>query len=134
MMIEHRFGRIDKRELCLRWIVPLRFCEWSSESYDWRLSWRRMFKPSLWLRAVTSRYDWRLSWKRRQGNHRCYCQEGMMFDGNILLAGWGLTWFYSNYTGEIPCWCDKAIEELAERDRNCPPAPIDALVVEDTRQ
>tara|TARA_R100000093_G_scaffold64824_1_gene35780 strand:+ start:300 stop:638 length:339 start_codon:yes stop_codon:yes gene_type:complete len=104
MMIEHRFGRIDKRELCLRWIVPLRFCEWSSESYDWRLS-----------------------WKRRQGNHRCYCQEGMMFDGNILLAGWGLTWFYSNYTGEIPCWCDKAIEELAERDRNCPPTQIDAL-------
>jgi hypothetical protein len=35
---------------------------------------------------------------------------------SLVLAGFGVVWFYSHYTGEIPCWCDKALADIEEEE------------------
>lgn len=108
------FGNLDGRQLTLRWITPFAFHVWTGS--DWRFSWRELLRPRLWflwLRALRYWTNWRVGCRRQVGNtHRCYCPDGWLLDGELVIAGWGLIWFYSHYTGEVPCTCDKVIAEM----------------------
>ena len=82
-MIERTYGSLDKRQLHVRLYKP--FYWWRSREFDF------------WVKVY-------------RGSHRCYCPDGWLCDGRICLFGWGVTWFYSSYDGEIPCPCDKVID------------------------
>jgi hypothetical protein len=108
------FGSLDNRELTLRWISPFAFDRWTGR--QWSFSWRELLRWRSWrcyLKALFNRESWRVGFKRFQrSTHRCWCPDGTMIDGECVLFGFGFIWFYSHYTGEIPCTCDKAIAEL----------------------
>lgn len=105
------FGQLNDRQLTLRPIFPCEFCELAG--FRWRLSARRLLSPRQWWRAVLNPWNWRLWVRRVRGaTHRCYCRDGWLFDGSIVVAGFGMVWFYSHYTGEVPCTCDKVMEEF----------------------
>lgn len=93
ILYEQHFGSLDRRSLQLLWFAP---CAW---------------------RAVFTRSNWR-AWLIRQpgNNHRCHCPVGTLIDGSLVLAGFGVTFFYSHYTGEVPCWCDKVLSEMEEEE------------------
>lgn len=112
-MAEYFFGDIDHRQLHLRTMTPLAMQCWNGSS--WVFSWRRLFRLASWWSAIRSRSNWQV-WCRYYGsmNHRCWCCEGTSCDGVIMLAGFGVRWFYSNYTGEVPCVCDRALSESQE--------------------
>jgi len=104
------FGSVYSRELCIRWHMPFQFVTWCDGTF--RFSWRRFFNPVVWWRNVFRKSSWDLWWRYyRDGSHRCYCPTGSMFDGNVTVAGFGLGWFYSNFTGQNPCPCDMAMAE-----------------------
>lgn len=109
-MRDTNFGRLSGRQLTLRWIVPHPFRRWNDYTCEfdpWLL-----FNPARWFRAIF-KGDYDFLWRYTpECNHRCYCPVGTMFDGRIVEAGWGVFWFYSHYTGEVPCWCDKAIAKM----------------------
>lgn len=114
-MYERNFGSLDSRQLCLRFSAPLTFCEWSG--HGWSVRWLSMLDPAKWWRWL--RYHERsMFWMRRypHSSHRCYCHDGLMFDGNVGLWGFGMAWFYSSFWGAIPCHCDKVLEELRQHD------------------
>lgn len=122
-MNEYHFGLLDKRELTLRWYAPLTFCDWTPES-SFRFSWHRLLNPRRWLDTASSISSWRVEC-RRYGymNHRCWCGVGSMIDGCIVVCGFGLQWFLSDFTGgDVPCPCDNV---LAAMDA------IDAMDVEE---
>ncbi len=106
-MRDTNFGSLSGRQLTLRWIVPWSFQRWNG--YQFAFTPWRLLNPLCWVRAIV-KGDYDLWWRlHRDCNHRCYCPVGVSFDGSIKAAGWGVIWFYSHYTGEVPCWCDKAI-------------------------
>lgn len=110
-MADIHFGSIDSRELHLRFFAPQAFYAWDGR--DFRLSVWRLLNPRRWLKAAICRCSWRIWCKRWSGmNHRCYCQTGVMCDGTVVLCGFGMLWFYSRFDGDIPCWCDRALENL----------------------
>jgi hypothetical protein len=89
-MTEWNFGRLSGRQLTLRWYAP----------YSW---WGDAF----------SRWGYDFQWVYHlNNNHRCYCAVGTLFDGRLCIAGWGVSWFYSHFTGEVPCVCDRTMAEL----------------------
>lgn len=92
MRTELKFGSLSNRELTVLLSTP-----------SWR--WWRPFSRSSWS------FWWVL---HRNASHRCYCPEGTMFDGRLCVAGFNMTWYYSHYTGEMPCVCDRTIEEFEE--------------------
>ncbi len=59
-------------------------------------------------------YNERSFWVKRfnDGSHRCYCPSGKIIDGRICFMGIGITFFYSHYWGDVPCVCDKIVEEF----------------------
>ena len=98
-MGDWNFGRLDGRQLTLRWNRPIFLS----------LGWKSL---GYWWSVIRSRWNWELSCRRHVGaTHRCYCDTGSMVDGRVCVAGFGVTWFYSHYTGPVPCWCDKACDE-----------------------
>lgn len=115
-MHEITIGNINKRQLHLRFFVPFEFLSWHNS--EWRLDWRELFKPRNWWKSVFRRSGWSL-WQRHcwHGTHRCYCPHGHALDVGITIAGWGFIMFYSRYSGEIPCTCDKVLAELEEQRR-----------------
>lgn len=110
-MPEINLGRLDGRQLTMRFFVPFRMQAWTGD--EWRLSAWRLANPVNWFRSIFSKWNWRASchWCD-YATHRCYCNTGNLCDGGVTLAGWGLVWFYSHYTGDVPCTCDRVIEEL----------------------
>lgn len=85
-MIELNFGSQDKRSLRVL-----------------------LYKPyGLWNRMNN---DFHLI-HQKGNNHRCYCPVGRIFDGRFCIGGWGVTFSYSTYDGEIPCVCDMALKEF----------------------
>ena len=110
-MDDTNFGNLNSRQLTLRWLVPFSFQRWNGG--NWVFSPLRMLNPVRWWRAIRTRCNWSL-WCGfyRDANHRCWCMTGSMFDGRLCVAGWGVVWFYSHFTGEVPCPCDKAVEEM----------------------
>lgn len=99
------FGSLSKRQLHLRWFVPYEFQDFTDRGFA--LSWRKLVNPRNWLRAIFRRSHWEFWWRRHtESTHRCYCSTGWSFDGGIRIAGWSLQWFYSHFTGNVPCPCD----------------------------
>lgn len=121
-MADYTIGSINKRELRLRWIVPWVFKVWDSHYRD--ATWfrgsflfapGRMWHPIRWWKAITQKASWSFACNRIVGaTHRCYCATGSLIDGRIILFGFGVVWFYSHFTGEIPCSCDEARGEILE--------------------
>lgn len=110
-MTEIRFGNLNARELDLRFYAPLVFTRWIEG--EWTVSVWKLLNPANWYRAIFSRWNYGFSWTHhRNNNHRCYCPVGRLFDGRICIAGFGVSWFYSRYSGEIPCTCDKVFAEM----------------------
>lgn len=110
-MTELRFGSIDKRELCLRFFAPYCFQRFTPTGF--RFAPLRLLNPVNWWRAIGPRDNWELHWHRHNNaTHRCWCDEGWLFDGNIRVAGFGVVWFYHKYTGKIPCPCNEAMDEV----------------------
>lgn len=104
----HNWGSVDGRQLSFNLHVP-----WRMKSYDREWSWRKAANPLNWWRTVRDKYEWAFWWTFQRGsNHRCYCREGVLFDGRMVVAGFGLNWWYQNYTGPVPCVCDEVIAEL----------------------
>lgn len=120
MSSEVYFGRLSGRQLHLMFWVPS-----SMEFYEngqFKFSWWRLLNPSCWWRAFKCRGNWELSWNRHENsNHRCYRPIGNVCDGSIAVCGFRMNWWYSNYTGENPCWCDKVMKQLDEEDQ-CEPS------------
>lgn len=87
---------------------------WGSLSGRWLMV-RPVLPMEPWWRAAFRRTGWRV-WARvfRRDQHRCYCPEGWAFDGHVVIAGVGLQWFYSRYTGTVPCVCDEALQRWRE--------------------
>ena len=124
---EIHFGDIDRRHLTLRWFVPYSFRE-----YRWiprgvgedvkvygndHLSILKIFSPRNWIRAVFRRSNWACSIMFfNASTHRCWCDEGCACDGRIVMAGFGLVWFYSHHTGVVPCPCDDHDEVSLEEE------------------
>ena len=110
-MKEFNFGSLARRELTLRFFTPSSMERWTGDELvfaPWRL-----LSVQAWRRAIFSRWNWELWWGLfREGNHRCYCCSGTMFDGRICVAGFSVVWFYSRYCGPVPCPCDQVIAEL----------------------
>ena len=103
-------GSVTRRQLTLRPFVPWSMA-WIIKG-EWRFAWRELFSLTAWCLAIRDG-EWRLECRRRAGmNHRCYCNGGCMIDGCVSICGFGVAWFYSWYPGPVPCWCDRAIEEL----------------------
>lgn len=115
-MRERNFGSLDRRHLTLRWSVSLAFQEWRDDGRGWRFAWRRLLSWRNWRGAIFGdNFAWDF-WMRRHRDctHRCYCPDGSSFDGTIAIAGFRLRWFYSHYRGDVPCWCDKVLDEMVD--------------------
>lgn len=113
-MNEINIGSVNKRQLTLRWYLPREFERWDFDR-GFFFAPLRMLSPVRWWKAATSRHNWAFECKRHVGvNHRCYCATGSLIDGRIKICGFALCWWFSDYRGPVPCWCDKAIVELAE--------------------
>lgn len=113
-MRDLQFGSSDSRHLQLRLFAPLDFSRWHGHGF--RFSVWRLFNPRNWLRAACCRDNWRCGCRVwRDCNDRCYCPVGVSINGAIVLCGFGLMWFYSFYDGEIPCRCDRVLEDISER-------------------
>lgn len=65
---------------------------------SWTQWWKRLF--------YKSEYDFDL--RCVKGSHRCWCMDGFSFDGRIVIAGFGIVWFFSHWPGRFPCSCDYA--------------------------
>lgn len=115
-MADYRWGSLDRRQLHIRTLVP--WCARVPTPHGWKFSLCKALSPRNLIRAIFNRHHWGIRAKRHIGiNHRCYCDAGSSIDGRIELAGYGFIFWYSNFSGgEVPCWCDKALEELRERD------------------
>jgi len=101
------FGSLNKRELTIRPIVSIYFRKWDGGLFS--LSWSKLLSPVAWWKVLRDRWSWRASARYFNGaTHRCYCDTGTMFDGDLVLFGFGFLWFYSNFTGSVPCPCDVA--------------------------
>lgn len=112
-MRDINFGQLSGRRLTLRIYAPLAFQCWHEGGL--RFSWLRACDPRRWWRAIFTRSNWSLWWRYYPGyNHRCYCPVGAMFDGRIAMAGFGVTWFYSRFEGELPCPCDVVMDQFEE--------------------
>lgn len=105
-MNDMQFGRLSGRHLHLRWLSPWAFRAWTKDmSYEF--SWREMLSLRNWWRAIRDPLSWRLWFRRWPGmNHRCYCPAGVMVDGECVLCGFGLIFWYSEFAGKLPCLCD----------------------------
>lgn len=113
MMLEYNFGQLSKRQLCLRFFVPLVMCDWCDDG--WRVSLVKLLNPRRWLNTIRWN-NWRCNMARHAHvQHRCYCPTGWLFDGHISAAGFGVSWFYSSFTGKTPCPCDLAFDGI-DRD------------------
>ena len=109
------YGSLNGRELTLRWHVPFSFREWVNGR--WYFAPIKMLNPVRWWRAARDKWNWRMRCRRLVGaTHRCYCDTGSMIDGSLIVFGFGVTWFYSHFTGSVPCPCDEAIEEMFGTD------------------
>lgn len=113
-MYEKRFGSIDGRSLHLRWDVPWQFRRYDGGGH--RFAPWRLLDPRRWWRSVFNRhcYLWSV-YGHRNCNGRCWCPVGEICNANIHFAGWIIQWFYSHYTGEVPCCCDRAIEAMSDK-------------------
>ena len=113
-MSEHNFGSIDGAQLCLRLSASPAFDAPSPDGW-WRFSPRKLLDWRAWKSSTFRRCNWSFWWVfHRHANHRCWCPEGTRFDGRLCMAGFGVNWFYSRYTGELPCVCDRSSEEFEE--------------------
>ena len=111
------FGSIDRREIRIRCYTPIVMSRWDGSEFV--LSWSRIFNPILWIKSAMWRNNWRAECRVfKNSNHRCDCQTGNSCDGALMLCGFGAVWWYSRFTGEIPCSCDEMIKELFE-DTDC---------------
>lgn len=116
-MVEHNFGSLNSRQLCLRWSAPIQFSRWTDDGF--RLSFARLFNPVRWWRAALDRWNWSFQISRHsEVTHRCYCPTGSLIDATISVFGFRLNAFYSHYTGELPCCCDKAVQEMYAEDES----------------
>jgi hypothetical protein len=121
MMIERNYGSHDGRQLCLRWFVPCWFCRWEGKSFvgRWRMDWKALLSLDNWRRAWKYETDNRFSARRyAHSTHRCYCATGWSYDGSMSLMGFQVQWFYSHFTGKLPCPCDEAFEEMEAEDES----------------
>ena len=110
-MREINFGSLSGRHLSLRLRASDAFNAFTPTGFH--LSPWRLLNPQRWYYAIFRRYNWKMWWRWYSDmNHRCYCPCGRMFDGRICLAGFSVTWFYSHFTGELPCSCDELFERL----------------------
>jgi hypothetical protein len=116
MRDDWNFGSVNSRQLTLRWIINWRFQRLDYERGFVFAPWR-LLNPLQWIRSACCLENWRFWCVRHVGStHRCYCPDGSSIDGSLVLAGFGVVWFYSHYTGEIPCWCDKALADIEEEE------------------
>ena len=110
-MTEKTFGSLNGRQLYLYFNVPwsMRACK----KGQFHFSWRAALNPKNWWQAMKYRSNWALHCRRwKNTNHRCYCQCGSMIDGRISICGFSMNWWYSRFTGTVPCPCDEMIEEM----------------------
>jgi hypothetical protein len=109
--MEWVFGRLDRRQLTLRFFSPSSMQAFTDRGFVF--SWWKALRPRNWWKAATGYSAWEFSWRfRRESNHRCYCPVGNICDGSLAICSFQMNWWYSRYTGEIQCWCDKAIAQL----------------------
>lgn len=112
-MKDHTIGDLDNRQLLIRTYGPFQFQ--SFRGGDWRFRPLLLLNPLRWIRAIMERNNWGF-WVRKNPymTHRCYCPTGSSIDGRIVVCGFGLSFWYSRFTGGIPCACDKMIATLLE--------------------
>lgn len=107
------FGCDYSRQLTLRPVTPWAFVTWDGKRF--RFAPWRLLNPLRWFNAAKYRANWRFEWRYDpNANHRCWCPVGTMIDGALVVCGFGFVWFYSHFTGETPCPCDKVLAELDE--------------------
>lgn len=112
-MKDLNFGSVNSRELTLRFWMPYEFQEWCDGVF--RLAPWKLLDPLRWFRTATYRNSWLVEcYRHTESTHRCWCPTGSRIGGAIVICGFGVRWFYSHYTGEIPCPCDLAMDELRE--------------------
>ena len=112
-MQDKQFGSLSGKQLHLRWFTPCVFERWTGHGFA--LSPWRLLNPRRWFRAVFNRGHYNFWWRfDRETNSRCWCPVGSLFRGRIEVAGFGLLWWYSVFTGDVPCPCDVAFGELEE--------------------
>lgn len=87
-MKEFNFGSVSRRHLRVR----LYTSSWSFPKY--------LFKD----------HDFRFVCHNKV-NSRCYCEQGQYAFFRTLICGTGISAWYSNYQGPIPCECDKINNE-----------------------
>ena len=128
-MLERTWGSSDRTQLLVRVFIPFEFKRYGASG--WRLRPLCLLNPRRWWRALRSPWNWRFrSRYMREVNHRCYCPTGASWDGNITVAGWGLSWWWSHYNGEIPCACERALEEMEAQRAGEMAAVPEALAAE----
>lgn len=110
-MLECNYGSLSGRQLCLRWFTPYSFQYWDGSC--WRFAWRSLLSWRAWRSGLREYEPFAFRMHRHaHSTHRCYCQTGWLFDGNVRFAGFCFQWFYSHYTGPVPCPCDEAFDEM----------------------
>ena len=112
-MKEYTIGNLDNRQLHIRTYGP-----WELRSFHgghWRLKPALMLNPRRWFKVIMNRDNWYSSIRRYVGStHRCYCPTGSSIDGRIVVCGFGLSFWYSRFTGDVPCACDEITATLFE--------------------
>ena len=116
-MKDYTIGILDNRQLRIRTYTPCEFNSWRGGSWQYRSS--LLLNPIRWMRAIKNRYNWDF-WLRRcvDITHRCYCPTGNIIDGRIVVCGFGMTFWYSRFTGTIPCACDEMMAAMYDEERN----------------
>jgi len=109
---ELQIGNHDKQHFMLRWFLPYSFCEYDRGQFRFR--WLKTLNIQNWIRDRPWRHmqSWYFWFARHSFSNRCYCEVGYSFRLQITVCGFGLSFWYSNYTGPIPCICDEVIAEL----------------------
>ena len=112
-MKDYTIGSLDNRQLHIRTYGPWQFR--SFRGGRWQFRPLLLLNPLRWVRAITNWRNW-YAWVRRYINmsHRCYCPTGSSIDGRIVACGFGLSFWYSRFTGEMPCACDQITATLFE--------------------
>src|SRR3972149_762505 len=107
-MNELTFGTLNRRQLNVRWRAPLTFYDYDDATGPPHFAWRKLLSLRRWLKVAALKRSSSIWCRRFEGrSHRCYCPEGTMIDGWVVVCGFGVWWYYSDYRGKVPCVCDR---------------------------
>ena len=113
------FGGYDGWRLAIRPLASLWFCRYmphATPGRRFRVSLARLLWPRNWWHAARDNGAWRCSARWEHGTPRCYCQGGRTLELTLAAFGFGAIVTISRWRGELPCPCDRALDELISDD------------------